>query len=181
MPDPTNDLTPMPAAGRPVDSSAMPAEQILTTDSRPAIARERVNPKWLRYYDVLIRMRDDLIDSRAAHDRDAREITPKAVMRNLASMGTEAFHQERLLSLRSFEQTQLQEIEHALARIARGTYGVCEVTGKPIPEERLDGMPWTRCSLEGQQQAEAESDTSSPVIGQDPGARPTEGSVTSFS
>jgi RNA polymerase-binding transcription factor DksA len=38
----------------------------------------------------------------------------------------------------------LGEINHALRRIEEGRYGVCEITGKPIPMSRLKAIPWTR-------------------------------------
>jgi RNA polymerase-binding transcription factor DksA len=36
------------------------------------------------------------------------------------------------------------ELEAALARIERGTYGACEHCGGEIPEERLEAIPHTR-------------------------------------
>jgi DnaK suppressor protein len=36
----------------------------------------------------------------------------------------------------------------------RGTYGTCELTGKPIPRARLDAIPWTRFTVEAQSQLE---------------------------
>ena len=44
----------------------------------------------------------------------------------------------------------LAEIEEAIKRILNKTYGVCEITGKAIREERLEAVPFTRFSLEGQ-------------------------------
>ena len=46
-------------------------------------------------------------------------------------------------------RTQLSEIESALARMERGTYGICEETELPIEPERLLAIPWTRLSIEG--------------------------------
>jgi DnaK suppressor protein len=46
-------------------------------------------------------------------------------------------------------RTQLLEIESALARIERGTFGICEETEEPIESERLLAIPWTRLSIEG--------------------------------
>ena len=43
---------------------------------------------------------------------------------------------------------------HALARIADGTYGRCEVTGEPIAPERLQALPWTRWSVAAAAQRE---------------------------
>ena len=41
------------------------------------------------------------------------------------------------------------EIEMALGRIERGSYGICEETEEPIELERLLTIPWTRLSIEG--------------------------------
>lgn len=44
---------------------------------------------------------------------------------------------------------QIFEIESALNRIHKGTFGVCEITGEPIEAARLQSLPWTRLSVEG--------------------------------
>ncbi|KAA0234384.1 MAG: hypothetical protein EDR02_08980 [Actinobacteria bacterium] len=36
----------------------------------------------------------------------------------------------------------IDEIDAALARIDAGSYGICMVSGKPIPKERLKAIPW---------------------------------------
>ncbi len=46
-------------------------------------------------------------------------------------------------------RTQLLEVEQALARIEKGTYGVCEETEEVIEPDRLIAIPWTRLSIEG--------------------------------
>jgi RNA polymerase-binding transcription factor DksA len=40
-----------------------------------------------------------------------------------------------------FARDELTQVEKALARIGAGTYGVSEVSGKPIPRERLEVEP----------------------------------------
>ncbi|HZJ14679.1 MAG TPA: TraR/DksA C4-type zinc finger protein, partial [Chthoniobacteraceae bacterium] len=42
------------------------------------------------------------------------------------------------------EEDILFEVEAALERISLGTYGVCELSGKKIPQRRLAAIPWTR-------------------------------------
>lgn len=42
----------------------------------------------------------------------------------------------------------ITEIDAALERIAKGTYGVCEYSGEPIPKERLKAIPWARERVE---------------------------------
>ncbi len=52
-------------------------------------------------------------------------------------------------------RAQLLEIEHALSRIQRGEFGLCEETSEPIEEERLLALPYTRLSIEGAEIREA--------------------------
>lgn len=47
------------------------------------------------------------------------------------------------------------EIIEAIKRVEDGTYGVCEETEEPIGYKRLTAAPWTRLSLEAQQELEA--------------------------
>jgi DnaK suppressor protein len=42
------------------------------------------------------------------------------------------------------ERALLAEIDHAMAKVDAGTYGISEKTGAPIPFERLDAIPWAR-------------------------------------
>jgi RNA polymerase-binding transcription factor DksA len=58
------------------------------------------------------------------------------------------------LSLVSSEQEALSEIDGAIKRIRNGTYGICEITGKPIAKERLLAVPFTRYSAEAQKEIE---------------------------
>ena len=40
------------------------------------------------------------------------------------------------------DRKELAQVERALERIEQGTYGVSEVSGKPIPIERLEAVPY---------------------------------------
>jgi DnaK suppressor protein len=52
---------------------------------------------------------------------------------HMADSGTDNFDRDFALSLLSSDQDAIYEIEEALKRIEKGTYGICELTGKPIP------------------------------------------------
>jgi RNA polymerase-binding transcription factor DksA len=75
---------------------------------------------------------------------------------HLADEGTETFERERDISVLQRVEAQLGEIDAALARIEAGTYGTCELCGKPIGDERLEAMPAARYCLEDQARAERE-------------------------
>lgn len=57
------------------------------------------------------------------------------------------------------------EIQDAITRIDKDTYGVCEETEEPIGFKRLSAQPWTRLSLEAQQDLEARRKNSRPGSG----------------
>jgi DnaK suppressor protein len=51
-------------------------------------------------------------------------------------------------------RSQLLEIESALMRMEKGTYGICEETEEQIEPDRLMAIPWTRLSIEGAEMRE---------------------------
>jgi RNA polymerase-binding transcription factor DksA len=73
---------------------------------------------------------------------------------HMADSGTDNFDRDFALSLLSSDQDAIYEIEEALKRIEKNTYGICELTGKTIPKVRLDAIPWTRFTVEAQAQLE---------------------------
>ncbi len=52
------------------------------------------------------------------------------------------------------EQALLTEVQEALKRIENGTYGKSVVSGKPIPEKRLEVIPWASRTIEEEEQIE---------------------------
>jgi RNA polymerase-binding protein DksA len=67
---------------------------------------------------------------------------------HMADIGTDNYEQEFALGLMDSERKLLQETDDALQRIERGTYGICEATGKPIAKARLKAKPWARYCVE---------------------------------
>ena len=77
-----------------------------------------------------------------------------AIDQHQADVGTETFEREKDLSILEQIEAELADVEHALKRLDDGTYGTCEVDGKPIPADRLEAMPAARFCLEHQVEAE---------------------------
>ena len=67
---------------------------------------------------------------------------------HMADIGTDNYEQEFALGLMDSERKLLQEIDAALERIERGTYGICEGKGIPIAKARLEAQPWARYCVE---------------------------------
>jgi len=111
--------------------------------------RTRIPARWARHYRRLCAERDKLLE------RDgfsSESFQPK--LDDLADAASQ--ETERSLSLVAASATHgmMLDITEAIRRIERGTYGTCEITGEPIPAERLNSVPWARYSLEGQRQIE---------------------------
>ncbi len=65
-----------------------------------------------------------------------------------ADVGTDNFEQEFTLGLLESERIMLGEINEALERIDKGTYGICLGTGLAIGKARLKARPWAKYCIE---------------------------------
>jgi RNA polymerase-binding protein DksA len=65
---------------------------------------------------------------------------------HLGDAATETYDREMEMTLEETLEHRLEEVEGALARVDAGSYGVCEVCGKPIDPARLEALPYaTKC------------------------------------
>ena len=110
----------------------------------------------------LLQLRDSMLDSMMGVAKDnlrtrAEGSEASAFGMHQADAGSDAYDRDFALSLLSQEQDALYEIEEALKRIDLGTYGVCEMSGKPIAHARLEALPFARYTVECQSQIEKQS------------------------
>jgi DnaK suppressor protein len=93
---------------------------------------------------------------------DLTEAYPTPVDPIEASEGSQDF-EETAVDFQEMQQEQsidineralLTEVEDALKRIENGTYGKCVVCGQPIPEKRLEAIPWAARCVKDQEQLE---------------------------
>jgi RNA polymerase-binding transcription factor DksA len=75
---------------------------------------------------------------------------------HMADIGTDTYDQDFMLGLAATERDQLREIDAALQRIEDRSYGVCQMTGKPIPKARLDAKPWAKYTIEAARKLEGQ-------------------------
>jgi RNA polymerase-binding transcription factor DksA len=120
---------------------------------------EKLAPFLRKQKSKLLQLRDSLLDSMMGVSRDtlrarAEGSEASAFGMHQADAGSDAYDRDFALSLLSQEQDALYEIEEALKRIEGGTYGVCEMSGKPIPHARLEAIPFARFTVECQTQIE---------------------------
>ena len=62
--------------------------------------------------------------------------------------GAETLSKEQNSILAGRQEKFIRDLKHALIRIENKTYGVCRVTGKLIPKERLMAVPHATLSIE---------------------------------
>lgn len=115
----------------------------------------KVKAEWAKYYKILLELRERLLRQMNGLARESAQELPGYSL-HMADSGTDNFDRDFALSLLSSDQDAVYEIDEALKRIERNTYGICELTGKPIPKARLDAIPWARFTVEAQAQLERE-------------------------
>jgi len=128
--------------------------------AEPADAAD-VPEKYRRFYRLLLDLRNHVLESLGQHSEETLKRSAKedagdlsGYGQHMADAGTDTFDRDFALSLVSNEQEALSEVEAAIERIRAGTYGICELTGKPISRDRLLAVPFTRYSAEAQKELE---------------------------
>jgi DnaK suppressor protein len=116
---------------------------------------KRVKAEWQKYYARLLELRAQLLRQMDGLAKQSAEEIPGYSL-HMADSGTDNFDRDFALSLLSSDQDAIYEIEEALKRIEKNTYGVCELTSKAIPKARLEAIPWARFTVQAQAQLERE-------------------------
>ena len=113
----------------------------------------KIKAEWRKFYDILLDLRARLLNQMSDLKKESAEEMSNYSM-HMADSGTDNFDRDSALSLLSSDQDAVYEIEEAIKRIEKNSYGVCELTDKPIPKMRLSAIPWTRFTVDAQAQLE---------------------------
>jgi len=146
-----------PKSKRKIDLSRGPLELLINNNRE-----RRLDPFTRKQKEKLLQLRDAMVDSMAGVAQDtlrsrAEGSEASAFGMHQADAGSDAYDRDFALSLLSQEQDALYEIDQALKRIELGTYGVCEMSGKPIPRARLEAIPFARFTVQCQSQLEKQN------------------------
>lgn len=144
-----------------------PLKELTTTQAilGTNVKTKKLDPFTQGQRDKLLQLRDAMVDSMAGVAQDtlrsrAEGSEASAFGMHQADAGSDAYDRDFALSLLSQEQDALYEIDQALKRIELGTYGVCEMSGKPIMHARLEAIPFARFTVECQSQLEKQNKAS---------------------
>ena len=118
----------------------------------------------LRYSDKDLKEFEDLINEKLASaredldqlqrslsHRDDNRTEDTAPTFKMMEDGSETMSREETAQLAARQQKFIQSLENALLRIKNKTYGICRVTNKLIPKERLRLVPHATLSIEAKQ------------------------------
>lgn len=92
---------------------------------------------------------DMQLQAMAGNENEANDTAP--TFKTLEE-GSNVLSKEQNARLAARQQRFIRDLEAALIRIENGTYGICRVTGKLIPKERLMIVPHATTSIEGKKQ-----------------------------
>lgn len=153
---------PVPVAPKP----APPQLSIFPVPNQRPIAHKQVKAATVdtrtRYSEDELKEFDALINRKLDKAREEYRILKETLNRNndegtdatsggntkVLEDGAETAEKENLSQLAARQQKYIMNLENALVRIKNGTYGICSVTGKLIPKERLIAVPHTTQSIE---------------------------------
>ena len=116
----------------PAKKAKSPFGKVFLDEQRKRLRIER--DRYIKSADTLEAEADSLLDGRepgdVQFDEESGEGDTFAVARDLD------------LALSAQARQAVEEIDAALERIKAGVYGVCVLSGKNIPKERLKAIPW---------------------------------------
>lgn len=95
-----------------------------------------------RFRDQLQAERDAIESRMAARDREVREsVQEESGIDDQSDDASFLFDRESDIDANALDRDTLAQVNRALQRMDEGTYGLSEVSGKPIPAERLEAVP----------------------------------------
>ena len=121
----------------------------------PEEARKRLQDERTRVEGLIRNLKDELGDE--GENAQLSELSDYD--QHPADTASETFEREKDVSILEQLENELAELQAALERIDAGTYGVDEVTGKPIAPERLDAVPTARTNVDSAAPTETRRNT----------------------
>ena len=104
-----------------------------------------------KQYQRLLDLRDGILDAMYGVTHDTLKNTDGMETggggMHTGDAGSDSYDRDFALNLLAKEQDALNEIEQAIQRAEEGAYGICEMSGERIPNERLEAIPFARYTV----------------------------------
>lgn len=111
------------------------------------------------YKQQLLGIRDSLLgDLKKTRETSQNEEFTEFIS-DLSDDASRSFNRQMILNLGEQEREQLKLVEEALYKIQHGGFGVCTYCENPIPEKRLQVVPYAQYCVECLSQIEKENET----------------------
>jgi DnaK suppressor protein len=99
-------------------------------------------------------LQESIADLTEAHPTPVGAVEASDGPQDFEEVAVDFLETQQEQSLLVNEQALLAEVERALKRIDQGTYGKCTNCGQPIPEKRLEALPWASRDVKCEEQLE---------------------------
>ena len=151
-----------PAKKAPVRETLTAEEKARVKKLKETLALLKADPEWPKFLQeqkqALLNLRDELLPNMQNvtrdHLRSGASNVASSSGQHIGDAGSEAEVRDLTIRLLDKDREQLFEIDAALERIRRGTYGICEISLEPIPKKRLQVRPFCRLTVKCQEEYE---------------------------
>jgi len=99
-------------------------------------------------------LRANIAQLTEAHPTPVDPLEASQDTQEFEDIAVDALETQQEQSLLVNEQALLAQVQRALKRIENGTYGKCVNCGQPIPEKRLEALPWAERDVKCEEQVE---------------------------
>jgi RNA polymerase-binding protein DksA len=130
------------------------------TAERPKAKTVLAKKDLARFRLLLLKKRAELVGDVSTMEEEALRGESGSLSnlpQHIADQGSETYDQALALEIAAADRKLVKEIDDAMKRIDDGTYGMCELTGRPISIPRLEELPWARYSIEAARELERRS------------------------
>ena len=146
----------------PVRETLTAEEKARVKKLKETLALLKADPEWPKFLqeqkEALMNLRDEMLPNMQNvtrdHLRSGASNVSSSSGQHIGDAGSEAEVRAFTIRLLDKDREQLFEIDAALERIRRGTYGICEISLDPIPKKRLQVRPFCRLTVKCQEEYE---------------------------
>ena len=146
----------------PVRETLTAEEKARVKKLKETLALLKADPEWPAFLQeqkqALLNLRDELLPNMQNvtrdHLRSGASNVSSSSGQHIGDAGSEAEVRDLTIRLLDKDREQLFEIDAALERIRRGTYGICEISLEIIPKKRLQVRPFCRLTVKCQEEYE---------------------------
>jgi RNA polymerase-binding protein DksA len=133
--------------------------------AKPAVKtrpRAKLSKEMEKFRTLLLAERDRLaaelaeIEERTAHMSESDRATELSSYEDHpADLASETFEREKALAIGESVESLLNQVNTALEKLDRGTFGICDACGRPIKKARLQALPFATLCLDCQDRLES--------------------------